>query len=328
MDDNNLKEGSHPPPAMLHSEPVDTPIPQQQQPTPVEQPPIKTTQDVQARAGEAVFHIEVDKIVPNPHQPRRDFNEEALRELASSIREHGVIQPLVVSKIERETETGHVVNYELIAGERRLMASKLAGLRTVPAVVRREGGAREKLELAVIENIQREDLNPIETARAFARLQDEFGLTQREIGARLGKSREVVANAVRLLNLPSNIQAAVSERRIGESQARILLSIPDIMEQERMFQEILRDNLSVRELKLRVLRSKPESVKNKAPQPVQTPMNPETLAIKEKLEELLGTKVELREEGDRGRITINFYSKEELQSIIDKIIRQNDNLSL
>src|SRR3989344_4719501 len=147
---------------------------------------------------DAIFQIEVERITSNPHQPRREFNEEALKELANSIREFGVLQPLVVSKIERETENGTSVEYELIAGERRLMASKLAGLRTVPAIVRSTSSDKEKLELAIIENIQRADLNPIETARAFAKLQDEFKLTQREIAARLGKSREAVANSVRL----------------------------------------------------------------------------------------------------------------------------------
>src|SRR3989344_2436305 len=146
-----------------------------------------------------IFHIEVEKIKPNPHQPRKHFDETALRELSASIAEHGILQPLVVSKIETVTERGRDVEYQLIAGERRLLASKMLGLPRVPVIVKHTNEEREKLELAVVENLQRANLDPIETARAYAKLQDHFGLTQREVAVRLGKSREVVANAMRLL---------------------------------------------------------------------------------------------------------------------------------
>lgn len=268
------------------------------------------------KKDEAVFQIETDKIRPNPHQPRHEFDEVALRELASSIREFGVIQPLVVSKIVTESEQGSFVEYELIAGERRLMASKLAGLKMVPVVIRRSPTEREKLEVAIIENIQRRDLNPIEQAKAFTRLQDEFRLTQREIAARLGKSREAVANSVRLLNLPLEIQTAVSEGRLSESQARLLLSIENIGEQKRFFDEILRDNLSVREIRNRLIKSKPNEG-----DAARSSADPETEAMKERLEEFLGTKVDLKDEGSAGRITINFYSKEELRGILQKMFR-------
>ena len=287
-----------PPPFTIHSH---SDVPHEEPPRP------------QRPANEAVFHIEVSRIKPNPHQPRREFEESALRELASSIREFGVIQPLVVSKVETDLDEGTRVEYELIAGERRLMASRLAGLSTVPVIVRRAPSDREKLEVAVIENIQRRDLNAIETAKAFARLQDEFKLTQREIAARLGKSRESVSNAVRLLNLPLDIQEAVAAGRIGESQARLLLSFDDIGEQQRVFQEIIANNLSVREVKTIINRKKAESAPKKAP------VNPETMALRERLEELLGTKVDLKDEGESGKITINFYSKEELRGIMDRM---------
>ncbi len=281
-----------------------------------EAPPITTARK------EAVFQVEVDKIRPNPHQPRRNFDEASLGELANSIREFGIIQPLVVLKIEKETERGWAVEYELVAGERRLMAAKMAGLATVPALIRQVPVEHEKLELAVTENIQRSDLNPIEFARAIARLQDEFKLTQREIAVRLGKSREVIANSVRLLSLPSEIQEAVSSGRINESQARLLLSVDDVAQRNKLFQETLTNNLTVREVSLKARQLKGETVKDARgdapPQVGGSKTNPELLAIREQLEELLGAPVELKSEGEGGKLTINFYSKEELEGILAK----------
>jgi len=277
--------------------------------------------DLADKKSEAVFQIEVEKIVPNPEQPRRHFDEESLRELASSIREFGIIQPLIVSKVSNETESGTEVYYELIAGERRLMAAKMVGLRTVPAIVKHVSVGREKLEMAVIENIQRSDLNPIEEARAYARLQDEFRMTQREIASRLGKSRETVANAMRLLNLPSEIQAALETGQLNESQGRLLLQVGDIKRQMEIFYSILTDKPSVRALKQRI---RGETV----PRTEIRSIDPTLEAIKSRLEEILGTKVDIRAEGDKGKITINFYSSEELSSLIDKLVRQNDNRSL
>jgi len=269
-----------------------------------------------------VFQIEIDKIEPNPHQPRKDFNENSLRELATSIREFGVLQPLVVSKVEGESDTGLNVHYELVAGERRLKAAEIAGLHTVPVIVRKETGDREKLELAVIENIQRSDLNPIEFARAVARLQDEFGLTQREISTRLGKSREVIANAVRLLGLPTEIQNAVAEGKISESHARLLLSIGDQALQSEVFEEILKFNLNVRETDARIKRGRGAKIESRDS---ITQINPEIESLKGRLEEFLGTKVNLKSSGSSGKLTINFYSPEELEMIVDKVIKQNDN---
>jgi len=263
-----------------------------------------------SRRQASVFHIEVEKIFPNPHQPRRHFDEDALNELANSIREFGVIQPLVVTKTLTDTEVGTNVSYQLIAGERRLMAAKKVGLRTVPVVIRQVMMDRERLELAIIENIQRENLNPLESARGYAKLQDEFGLTQREIAIRIGKSRETIANSLRLLNLPSEIQQALSEGKINESHARLLLQINDISRQKDMFQSILRVKPSVRALKETIKRDK--SFTNNY-------LNPELVSLQSKLEEFLGTKAEINDDGGRGKITINYYSPEELSALIHRL---------
>lgn len=278
---------------------------------------IEDAAEKRSRFEQAIFHIEIDRIRPNPNQPRRHFAEENLKELASSIREFGVLQPLVVSKMEREFDDGTRVEYELIAGERRLRASRLAGLAAVPVIIHRRIPPKERLELAIIENIQRQDLDPIETARAFAQLQDEFNFTQREIAARLGKSREVVANALRLLNLPSEIQDAISSGKVNESQARLLLSMTDIGEQQALYKEIVERNLSVREVRDRIARGVNTRTGKRTPK--ERSLYPEEVALKERLEEVLGTKVDItRANGTGGRITINFFSPEELRAIIEK----------
>ncbi len=265
--------------------------------------------------GEAIFHIEVEKIRPNPQQPRRYFDEERIRELAASIREFGILQPIVVSKIEKEVPSGTDVEYQLIAGERRWLASKMLGLERIPAIVRNIDLERERLELAIIENVQREDLSPIERARAFARLQDEFHLTQREIGSRLGKSREAVANTVRLLDLPAFIQEALEKNQISESHGRLLLSINDLANQERLFHELLEKKSTTRDLKNRVrqLNTVPETETEKQEVP------PELKLVQEKLSAELGAPVSIETHGDQGRITIKFYSPEELQNIVNKL---------
>ena len=263
--------------------------------------PLNEVSEVPAQGDLVIFQIEIDKIKPNPHQPRKYFDEESLRELAVSIREFGIIQPLVVSKMERESEQGWSVHYELIAGERRLMASKLVGLPTVPAIIRSEPKEREKLEIAVVENIQRADLNAIELARAIARLQDEFGLTQREVAARLGKSRGAVANTVRLLGLPSEIQESIANNKLTESHARLLLQIDDNAMQDQIFQDILRENLSVRETDERIKRIRINAVKGKEYSVARNLVDPEIALLKERLEEFLGTKVDLQSRGKSGK---------------------------
>jgi ParB family chromosome partitioning protein len=199
------------------------------------------------RQKEHVFYIELSKIHPNPFQPRRSFDEEALKSLSDSIREYGILQPIVVTRLEKETPNGRVVEYELIAGERRFRAAESIGLAEIPAIIRREQSDKVKLELAMIENVQRENLNPIECAIAYKRLIDEFELTQKEVAKRIGKSREVVANTVRLLNLPELYQSSLVEGRITEGHARPLLMLSDYPdEQKQLFHNIIDKTLSVR----------------------------------------------------------------------------------
>jgi len=270
-----------------------------------------------AAAPDAIFHIEVDKIKPNPHQPRRNFDEESLKELAASIQEFGILQPLVVSKIETENEMGTNVEYELIAGERRLMAAKLLGWERVPVIIRKISQKSEKLELAVLENLQRENLNPVETARAYAKLQEEFGITQREIAQRLGKSRETIANTLRLLSLPTEIQDAVAKNQINESQARLLLIIEDPASQKNLFNELLNNNLTVRQLRQRVKKNPDDDIGRSNLQNI----DPEIVGLQEKLTELLGADVKINPPtGDekQGKIIISFYSPEEIKGIIEK----------
>ncbi len=264
--------------------------------------------------ADSIFMLEVEKIKPNPLQPRRTFDEEALRELSASIREHGVIQPLIVSKIEQEIDNGTIVEYQLIAGERRLIASKMAGLERVPAIIRHIGKDIENLELAIIENLQRSDLNPIEAARAYARLQDEFRLTQREIAVKMSKSREAIANALRLLNLPSDIQESIEQGKMSESQARLLLAVPDLAEQRRLFLELTEHKLSVRDLKSKISRSSGTKISAG-----DTGVDPELSDLEERLSAYFGTKVKIERSEKGGKIVINFYSPEEITGIIEKI---------
>ncbi|MCS6789118.1 MAG: ParB/RepB/Spo0J family partition protein [Patescibacteria group bacterium] len=271
--------------------------------------------------ADSVFYIEVSKIRPNPHQPRKDFNEESINELAESIRQFGIIQPLVVRKIEKDVPTGTEVEYEIIAGERRWLASKKLGLETVPAIIRNISAQQEGLELAIIENIQRENLNPIETARAFARLQDEFRLTQREIASRLGKSREAVANALRLLDLPQDIQNAISEGKISESHGRLLLTIEDKALQQKLFEDLLKSNLTTRELKYKINAIKLNK-ENNFSNKIQI-IDPEIKILEEKLKLTFGTPVKISKEGKNGKIIIEFYSEEELKNIVSKITSEN-----
>lgn len=270
--------------------------------------------------GDAIFHIEVDKIKPNPYQPRKYFDETALKDLTNSIREFGILQPLVVSKIETETEHGTKVEYQLIAGERRLMASKRAGLERVPVIIRQAAERAEQLELAIIENLQRENLDTIETARSYARLQDEFGMTQREVAARLGKSREVVGNALRLLSLPVEIQDALAHNQINESQARLLLSVSNMTVQKQLFADLLTKNFSVRELKAKIKSIHNPPVAHERPAfAVHHDEDLELRELQNRLKDSLGTDVKIERRGESGKIVISFYSHEELYGVVRRI---------
>ena len=211
-------------------------------------------QNIQEKKKESVFWIELEKIKPNPFQPRREFGEAALKELAESIREYGVLQPIVITRKEVSGEgVGQVlsVEYELLAGERRLRAAKLAGLPHIPAVIREETNDKARLEIALIENLQREDLNPLDKAKAFKQLIDSFGMLQREVAERIGKSREVVANTMRLLTLPEDMQHGVAAGAITEGHTRPLLMLASHPEdQKNLYAKITADKLSVREAEL------------------------------------------------------------------------------
>lgn len=274
------------------------------------------------RRGDSVFWIEIEKIEPNPYQPRRDFNEESLKDLAGSIREHGVLQPLLVIKREIETATGLDVRYQLIAGERRWRAARIAGLSQIPAVIRRGiPDDRLRLELALIENIQREDLNPLERARAFKQLIDEFHLVQREIAERIGKSREMIANTLRLLALAPEIQEALQAGRITEGHARaVLMAGGDTAKQQEVYSAVVMDRLTVREAENRARQIGGKIfVPRRRPAAVQ---DPELRDWQNRLQEHLGTKVRLERLGERGKIVVEFYSEEELRGILDKLIRE------
>jgi len=253
------------------------------------------------------LEVPIKKIASNPQQPRHDFDEKELVELADSIKEHGIIQPLVVIKIAPE-------QYELIAGERRLKAAEIAGLKMVPVVVREETGEREKLELALVENIQRHDLNVLEEARAYKKLIEEFDLTQEDVAEKVGKSRSAVANKVRLLGLPIEIQRALADGKITEGHARSILAIENPEKQRALFELILKENLTVRQAEEKV---KEVTVATHTRRIGSAGISPfkeeeETLATK------LGTKVSIKKSGNGGRIIINFYSKEELDNIVNK----------
>ena len=302
-----------------------TPVPQNTQTgdSSIQAPPTKTYQDHFApRRGDSVFSIEIEKIDPNPYQPRREFDEDALVGLAESIREHGVIQPILVTKREIETPTGISVRYQLIAGERRLRAARKAGLSQIPAVIRRGvPDERIKLELALIENIQREDLNPLDKARSFKRLIDEFHLMQREIAQRVGKSREMVANTIRLLSLPEEIQNAILSEKITEGHARaILMAGDDTAKQMEVYHTILLNKFSVREAEAQARKVggkefRPRKRHSKV-------LDPEARQWQDQLQEKLGTKVKLERLGEKGKIVVEFYSDEELRSILAKLMER------
>jgi len=267
---------------------------------------IQAFSEAEAPQGVRLIDVPVKNIRPNPKQPREDFGYQDLEDLINSIKEHGILQPLIVTKIDGE-------NYELIAGERRYRAAKFLNLRTVPAVVRTVKD-QEKLELALVENIQRKNLNPIEEARAFSRLMQEFNLTQENVAERIGKSRPVVANALRLLGLPEEIQQALRSGKIKESHARTLLALSDEKSQIKYFAKILKGELSVRETENAVRRAK--GVR-------QTKINNPILAAKEEaIRGALGTKVEIKKRGERGQVIIHFYSDEELNNLVKKISKK------
>lgn len=261
-------------------------------------------------ADSSIQEIPVSEIVANPYQPRKVFKEEALRELAESIKEHGVIQPVVVTRSPN--------GYELVVGERRFRASQLAGLTKVPAIVKDSLQDQTKLEVALIENIQRQELNAIEEAQAYQRLMEKFNLNQSEVAIKVGKSRPAVANTLRLLNLPAEIQRAIIEGKISEGHGRAILGLADIEKQLLMYKMILDQGMNVRQVenKVRELTARP---KMDAVMP-----DPKLMAVETTLRSKLGTQVKVARQGRGGKITIEFFSDEDLEDILHKITEQKN----
>ena len=262
----------------------------------------------QASEGE-ILSISIDEIQPNPHQPRQDIHEDSLAELALSIREHGILQPLVV------TQEPGASGYTLIAGERRLRAARMAGLAAVPVIVRL-ASEQQRLELALIENIQRADLAPLETAEAYHVLSEEFNLSHEEIAERVGKSRVAVTNTLRLLKLPENIRAALASQKISEGHARALLQLPSPQAQTAVLQLILERELNVRQTEELVRKYGGE----RPPRRIFHPPSPEIQALEERLRKRLGTKVSLRHGKKGGSLVIHYYSDEELNNLMAQLL--------
>lgn len=253
--------------------------------------------------------VPVAAITPNPMQPRTAMDPDTLAELAASIREHGLIQPLIVTRQGPD-------QYQLIAGERRWQAARLVGLTSVPAIVK-EASPQEVLELALVENIQRADLNPLEEAHAFRQLVEEFGLTQEQVAQRVGKSRVAVTNILRLLRLPAQAREALADGSIREGHARALLALPAAEAQLAALKVVVQKYLSVRQTEELVRRLLAEPSE---PQRGQVP-SPEAQALEQEFRDSLGTKVNLyRDRKGRGRLVIHFFSEEELQAIYDLIV--------
>ncbi len=268
----------------------------------------------EADASRGILYVPIDTIRPNPRQPRQRMTPEALQELAASIREHGILQPLIVSRGEKPGE------YILVAGERRWRAARAAGLERVPVIVR-ELSERERLEWALVENVQRADLNPLEEAEAYRQLHEEFGLSHAEIAQRVGKSRVAVTNTLRLLKLSEPVKAALMAGDIQEGHARALLALNEA-DQVRARGEIRRRHLTVRQTEDLVRRRlQQETSRTVAPSRSRSP-DPFLEDAARRLERRLNTRVEIRGKPSRGRIVLHFYSEEELQALLDRLLGQ------
>ena len=261
---------------------------------------------------DSIFWVEIEKIHPNPFQPRKEFDEVKLKELSDSIRQYGLLQPLVVTRKEIEHEDGSIsVRYELIAGERRLRASKEAGLSLLPVIIRSgEETDQMKLELAIIENLHREDLSAVDRAKAFKKLIEDFKYTQAEVAKKIGKSREYVGNTVRILMLPQQILDALQEGLISEGMTRPLMMLNDRPdEQHTLFREILTKKLSVRDAEGIARRIAVEKARKQD-------LDPEMLTLEKQLNETLGTRVTIQKKDNGGKLVIDYFSQEDLRNII------------
>ncbi len=249
-----------------------------------------------------VEQISVDSIVPNPFQPRKHFDEEKLDQLVNSIKQHGVLEPIIVRKAAED--------YQIVVGERRWRACSLAGFTTIPAVVR-DFSDRQMTEVALIENLQREDLNVIEEAEGYLRLIHEFSLTQEDVALSVGKKRSSVANTLRLLSLDDRVKELVVEGVLSRGHAKVLLSVEDTSERQHLAERIIREDLSVRHLE-KIIKSTP-----RVPRRTMVNEDPEVQVLQEELQRVLGTKVRLDYRKGKGKIEIEYYSDEELERILE-----------
>lgn len=262
----------------------------------------------------SVFWVPIDSVDPNPFQPRHKFDDNKLIELSQSIKRYGVLQPLVVTRKEESLPGGDIsIRYQLIAGERRLRASKLANLREVPVVVRQDVDDSVKLELAIIENLQREDLTPIDRARAFKQLHESFSLKHSEISEKIGRSREYISNSIRLLNLPMLIIEALQAGKLSEGHARSLLMLENRPEEQMtLFQDVLFRKLTVRETEQLARRTAVERARK--------PVSFDMINKEEEISRILGVRFQIQEKNqDSGKITIAYETKDELETILSKI---------
>ncbi|MCX6785402.1 MAG: ParB/RepB/Spo0J family partition protein [Candidatus Komeilibacteria bacterium] len=264
-------------------------------------------QTVAQDLGERVKEIELGKIAVNPHQPRENFDHGDLEDLVNSIKKHGILQPLIAVDLSGG-------QYQLVAGERRLRAAQILELKTVPCLVRK-AQEQEQLELALIENLQRSDLNCLEEARAYKKLMEEFNLTQEEVGIRVGKKRPTIANALRLLDLPQEIQTALKEGRITGSHAKVILSAETEAERLKLFHQIVKLNLTVNQSAGEVRRVRVKGHERIISKDLETAEQEDGLRL------ALGTRVSITKKGTGGTIAIDFYSTEELSGIIGKIVK-------
>lgn len=275
--------------------------------------PNKSKQDTDAQSNywgddvqvdkKKILEVPLEEVVSNPWQPRTHFDRDKLEELAESIKQHGILQPLVVSKENK--------GYQLIAGERRYKAAEMLGLKTVPIIVK-DVSDRDKLELSIIENIQRRDLNPIETAKAYKRLMEEFGLDYKEVAQQVGKSPSTVNNFLRILKLPVVIKEALEQGKISNHHAKRILSYPTKDEQIKIFKKIIKENIKSQEFDEMV---KKDVAKAKS----KEPRDPVLASWEDKLTKSLGAKTSIKKRGERGQITIKFFSHAELKNILDKL---------
>ncbi len=274
-------------------------IPQRPSEAPASPPPASST---------GLLMVPVEQIAPNPFQPRKTFNESSIEELARSVAQHGIVQPLVVTRAGEN-------RYKLIAGERRYRAAQKAGLTTVPVVVKEMMGEGDALQIALIENIQREDLNPIEEALAYHQLHDEFALTQEEISKRVGKERSTVANFLRLLKLPDSVKKLLASGQLSMGHARALLAVESPKKQEQLAERVVKKNLNVRQTELLASESSPKTTEKK-----EKEKDVFTRDAEEKLQRTLRTKVEIDRKRRGGVIHIRFSSEEDLIRVVDDLM--------